>query len=220
MPDRQLSPDSERLEDPYHLTLTSCFCIIQMQNKSSRINSMVLNNDTVRFCVGIEDKKDKKDHTISTLGCGRILSVFCLIFATLCGLLSFAERVFLYIALFLVALFLLTFILTYMQIRLQKKVKALDFFLEMDTCTGKYTDPGDSDSMPTQYLYFAKYGKKGLNAPFSSVFLRPSYEDTEIGDEFYFLYVGKKVVNMFNKRSWTLDTSQFVERDGRFYPVK
>ena len=181
---------------------------------------MILNIDKIRFCVGIEDKKDKKDHTISTIGCGRILSVFCLVFAALCGLLSFVDKVFLYIALFMVALFLLTFILTYMQVRLQKKVKALDFCFDTDTCTGKYTDMGGSDSMPTEYLYFAKHGKRGLNAPFSSVFMGPSYEDTEIGDEFYFLYVGKKVVNMFNKRSWTLDTSQFVERDGRFYPVK
>lgn len=181
---------------------------------------MVLNNDAVRFCVGIEDKKKKKDHTISTIGCGRILSIFCLIFATLCGLLAFAETVFLYIALFMVAVFLLSFILTHMQVRLQKKVMALDFYFETDICTGKYTDQGGSESVPTQYLCFAKHGKRALNAPFSSIFMKPSYEDTEIGDEFYFLYVGKKVVNTFNKRDWTLDASQFVEQDGRFYPAK
>ena len=181
---------------------------------------MVLNIDTVRFCVGIEDKKDKKDHTISAVAFGRILGSICLIFATFCILLSFSEKTFLYIGVFFAALYLLTFVLTRKQLSLQKKVKALDFCFETDICTRKHTDPGDSDSMPTNYLYFAKHGKRDMSFGSASVFLKPSYEKTQVGDEFYVLYVGNSVVNMFNKQRWTLDESQFAEQNGRFYPVK
>ena len=181
---------------------------------------MVLDIKTVEFCVGIENGKNEKSNKTGNNKAGCALMIICLVFALICVCISPVDKAFLFIGIFFVALFGLTFFLTKKQKLIQEKVKKLDFYFVEDTCIGKYVDNGSSDSTPTPYLCFAKHGDKSLSTPFSSQFLVPSYDETQKGDAFYFLYVGKRYISMFNKKSWELDTSQFEECDGRICPIK
>lgn len=177
----------------------------------------MLDINVIRDCVGIEDEKGK----FGNLWFCRILMIVCLVFAIPFTLMGFSLQFAIFPAVLFWGIWVFLFFMTRRQLKLQKRVKELDYYLEKDVCKKKYVEPSyDGSLMDTYYLCFEKKGRKEMSFPLASMYYTPSYGDTKHGDEFYFLYINKKLINIFNLKHWPLDMSQFTENDGRYYPVK
>ena len=176
---------------------------------------MLLNIKTIQASVGEKTEKGK----VSNITFARILGIISLVFAIPFTAISFSIPEFWVGAALFWGCWGLIFFMTRKHIKILKNVKELKFRLETDICIKKYIQPScDGSFFDTRYICCEKYGQKELHFPFAS--FTSSYADAESGDEFYLLYINNKLINIFNKKDWTLDMSQFENKNGYFYPIK
>lgn len=184
-----------------------------------------LNMEVIRECFGA-DRKRIRGSMGFYLGAAALLLLMA---GLLYGLyLRMETGKILVVALFFCLMGLFILILGWRQLRVQRGIDRLAFYLAEDVCTGKSVAQDHTDT-PSRfyYLHFEHFGKMELHFPHIHLTNRfrvnpnGAYNSAEEGDGFYLLYMnkGKKPICIFSKKEWTLDAAEFQTENGRIRPV-
>ena len=157
--------------------------------------------------------------------------IFFLIFSVCCCGFGYwiSYRPILYIGTIIKFVSLLFFCLYFVCKTKVRNIKLHNFYIVEDTCVAKnnylksFDDSGDK--IFEKYFRFKEYGEFKLNNPayiMNNGGITKLYNETQAGDKFYLVYVGKskKVKLIFNEKHYELSQFEFFEKNNKFIPYK
>lgn len=158
-------------------------------------------------------------------GLGLTFLIFSGIFLTL-GLISVWAT---YIAYIILPIAIILLVLYFISLKRINNIKNHNFYLVYDTCVAKnnYLKSTDFDTDTKyyeKYFRFKGYGEFKLNNSLYIMYnkggIKDLYLETQTGDKFYLVYVGKekKAKLIFSEKHYELSRFEFVRKENKIIP--